>query len=59
MRRVLQPETKTMSDNNSEPFTLELITKITNDVAWDVGTMDLDDPKLAASLQELPTHSAQ
>ena len=52
-------QTKAMSDNNSDPFTLELITKITNDVVWDVGTMDLDDPKLAASLQELPTHSAQ
>ena len=42
-----------MSDKNSEPLTLELITTCMNEAARELGTMDPDDPRGAALVAEL------
>jgi len=42
-----------MSDNKSQPLTLELITTCMNEAARELGTMDPDDPRRAALVAEL------
>src|ERR1044071_10264993 len=48
-----QREVHAMSDKNSEPLTLELITTCMNEAARELGTMDPDDPRGAALVAEL------
>jgi hypothetical protein len=43
-----------MSDNKSEPLTLELITTCMNEAARELGTMDPDNPKGAALVADFP-----
>jgi hypothetical protein len=43
-----------MSDNKSEPLTLELITTCMNEAARELGTMGPDDPRGAALVADFP-----
>ena len=42
-----------MSDNGSQPLTVELITRCINELAQEVGVMEPDNPRWATVLEEL------
>ena len=49
----LQPGATPMFDNRSGPLSLELITKIMNELARKVGIMEADDPNWEPYLNKL------
>jgi len=42
-----------MSDNKSQPLSVELITNCMNDLARDIGVMDPNDPRWVTVVEEL------
>jgi hypothetical protein len=42
-----------VSDNGSQPLTVELITRCINELAQEVGVMEADNPRWATVLEEL------